>query len=172
MKIITNNKIYVQYIDLAHLMQMIEGTNIKVPSKVINLIFGDIFICDDSNKYKLMEFEDKETINFFKNIDYIINYDDVKGLSFDEYMVLVKKTYDKMVSLNEKYQSMPEKGQEKLRKRIIKEFSLLEYKLESYKHILWFIEGHIDMELPEGYNYPKKEKTFSKTLKRPKKIKR
>lgn len=164
MKIIANNKIYVQYIDIANLMQMIEGTNIKVPSKVINLVFRDIFICDDSNKYDLMEFEDKEAIDFFKNLDYIINYDEVKDLSFDEYMNMVKETYDKEVSLNEKFQSMSEKEQEENMEKIIKEFSLLEYKMESYKHILWFIEGHIDMKLPEGYSYPKRVKGFSKLL--------
>ena len=46
---------------------------------------------------------------------------------------------------------------------------LLEFKFYSLRDVLWFKQGHISMELPEGIDYPEgydQEKSVKKVLKR------
>ena len=74
MKIITENSIFVQRNDITYLNQ----SNLEVPTS----IFGNgVSTTCNVNKYDFIEFKEKEEIDFFKNIDWLIDYNEVKDLS-------------------------------------------------------------------------------------------
>ena len=81
MKIITDSVAYVQKNDIAFLTQ----TDRAIPASIFMKVFGNgIVIIDDSNRYEFVEFEAPEEIEFFKSIDWMIDYNEVKDLSEGE----------------------------------------------------------------------------------------
>ena len=75
MKIITDNAAYVQMNDIAFL----NHCDLPIPASVFMKSFGfGIFVVDDSNRYDFKEFNKPEDIEFFKNIDWMIDYNEVK----------------------------------------------------------------------------------------------
>ena len=85
MKIITDNAAYVQKKDIAYLSQ----TNIARPISIFLKVFdlGAITI-DENNKNEFIKFDSQKDISFFRNIDWIIDYNEVKDLSEKEIIEL------------------------------------------------------------------------------------
>lgn len=92
MKIITENKAYVQLNDLAYLLDALEEQ--PIPESIINKVFGKPFICTDDNRYEFMEFDTAEEIKFFKNLDYSADFMSLKDLN-DEEIVEYRKLIGK-----------------------------------------------------------------------------
>ena len=85
MKIITNNSVFVQKNDIAYLNQ----SDLAIPASIFMKVFGSgVVIIDDSNRYDFVEFNAPEEIEFFKGIDWMIDYNQVKDLSEKETIAL------------------------------------------------------------------------------------
>ncbi len=63
-------KVYVQYSDLLLLYNL----NTIIPDTIYDKVYSDNFKVDDSNRFDFVEFNRKEEIDFFKNIDWILDY--------------------------------------------------------------------------------------------------
>ena len=75
MKIVTNEAIYVQKNDLVFLNQ----TDIPIPASIFMKAFGKgATIINYNNRFDFVKFEDSKEIEFFKNMDFILDYDLVK----------------------------------------------------------------------------------------------
>ena len=75
MKIITDNAVYVQKNDIAYLNQ----TDLAIPASIFMKIFGNDIV-DDNNRYEFIKFDTPEEIEYFRNIDWMIDYNEVKNL--------------------------------------------------------------------------------------------
>ena len=91
MKVISGNRVWVQKYNLSNLLKTLESLSIRVNDKVIIKIYGDVFICTEDTMYDFVDFEGKEMVEFFKSLDFIIDYYDVKDKSFNELVSLEKK---------------------------------------------------------------------------------
>ena len=67
MKIITENKVYVQYSDIVNLLSIITLANISCPLSVSKRCFAKSIIIDGENKYAFIEFTEPDAIKFFKS---------------------------------------------------------------------------------------------------------
>lgn len=146
MKIITENKAYVQLNDLAYLMKSSEGKSI--PSSIINKVFKDMFICTDSNRYEFMEFDSPEEIKFFKDLEYSVDYMECINLSDVEIIEKGQEIADEMNKVAKKYNDLSDEDKEK-NQRLVVEHELLQFKMYSLRDIIWFRQGKLKMKLPK-----------------------
>lgn len=152
-KIITNNAAYVQKNDLAYLIH----SDLPVPADILINTVGDgsFIVCDD-NRYDFIEFKEKEAIIFFKSLDWIVDYNEVKDLSDEEIMALGQSISSDRNEIAQKFNSMTsEQKQENL--SMITQHELLGFKLYSLSDVLFFKQGNLKMTLPEEVEPTKKE---------------
>ena len=82
MKIITDNAAYVQKNDLMYL----NSSSLAIPGSIYMKVFGwGITVINDRNRYEFVKFEEDSEIEFFKDIDWMIDYNEVKDLTEEIY---------------------------------------------------------------------------------------
>ena len=146
MKIIMDNKAYVQLNDLAYLMKSSVGK--AIPASIVNKVFGEMFICTDSNRYDFMEFNLPEEIKFFKNLSYSVDYMEYKDLSDKEIIEAGQKIAEEMNTLATKFNEFNENEKSK-HLDLVDQHELLEFKMYSLRDIIWFRQGKLKMKLPK-----------------------
>ena len=164
MKIVLSDKVYVQRNDLAYLMRTLDGK--EVPASIINKVFSDVFVCCDSNRYEFMEFTSEDEIKFFKELEYSVDYMELRDKSVAEIIVLGEELASKMNEIAKKFNALDEveKGENL---HLIDEHDLTEFKLYSLRDIAWFKQGKLKMKLPkEARNPSVLDKLVSKFKKR------
>lgn len=162
MKIITNNSIYVQKNDIAYL----NSSTLEIPASIFMKVFNkDVVIIDDSNRYEFVEFNAPEEIEFLKNIDWIIDYNEVKNLSLEEIISLGQNIADEKNSIARHFNSM-ELEERKENMNMVSECENLDFKIYSLRDFLWFKQGHLNFDLPKDISSPeKKEKGIKRLIK-------
>ena len=167
MKIITENAVYVQKNDITYL----NHTDLPIPASIFIKVFGNgVVIIDDSNRYEFEKFEDNHEIEFFKRLDWIVDYNSVKDLSDDEIIEIGKSIAQSKNQIAKQFNSMSE-NERKENLEMVTQCELLDFKMYSLRDILWFKQGHLKMTLPEGVDYPeesvqKDEKGMQKLMRR------
>lgn len=154
MKISSNNNIYIQVIDLLWLNTL----NIDMPDIIkrklfkvsYNLINGSI------NNTDFIYFDSNEIIKYFNNLDWIIDYNEVKDLSLIELINYSNDIKNKCNNLIKKYNKM--NYYDKLINSSIKdEINYLNIKWFGIRDYILFKIGIIKYMLPEDI-LPKKNK--------------
>lgn len=150
MKIIRKDAVYVQMNDLMFL----NGTDIPIPDSIFLKIFGQgTVVVNNSNRYNFVKFEDESEIEYFKELDWIIDYDSVKELDKDEINQLVNQIVDKEQEIADKFNNLPEN--EKVDNfDMVARYEELEYKEYSLRSFVSFKQGKTSMELPDNIEYP------------------
>lgn len=164
MKIITKNAVYVQKNDLAYLNR----TNLSIQASIFMKIYGnDILIIDDSNRFEFEKFEDDSEISFFSELDWIIDYNSVKDLSYDEFVEMGQSIAQSRNQIAQQFNSMSE-DERKKNFGMVTQCELLDFKIHSLRDILWFKQGYLKMTLPEDFDYPEgfvSKKSIKKLIK-------
>ena len=133
MKIICDNGIYVQKIDIAFVTNNTENID---HLKLINI--------NDENIYEFELFSSPKDIEFFSNLDFIVNYDDIKNIDEDDVIKLIQKAnLEKIKMENTDYEKSN-------KDYILKQ----EYKIYSLRDALWFKQKYLKFELPDNIEYP------------------
>lgn len=164
MKIITDNAVYVQKNDIAYLI----NTDLAILASIFMKVVGiGIVSIDDNNKYEFFTFEAPDEIEFFKGVDWMIDYNEVKDLSEEETIALGQSIAEEKNNIAQRFNSMkPEERKENM--NMVFQCELLDFKMYSLRDVLWFKQGHIKMELPEGVDLPvgfEQEKGIRKLIK-------
>ena len=145
MKIVLKDKVYVQINDLGPLMNFMEGKSI--PGCVINQVFGKFFICCDDNRYDFMAFDQKEAIEFFASLDYMVDYMEIKDMTEEEMIEYGVSIGEQRNEIAKKFNAMS-KEEKEANQHLVKEHEMLDFKMYSVRDIVWMRQGHIKMELP------------------------
>lgn len=167
MKIITNNAVYVQKTDMEYLLDKTHPAQ-TIPASVCTEIFsrGEIVI-DNSNRYEFVALNTPEAIEFFKEIDWIIDYNEVKDLSEEETIQLVQSISKEQNGIVHKIMSMT-KEEIIENMNMWSQAALLEYKINTLQDVLKVKRGTLKMNLPEGIDFSSEtghEKGIKKRIK-------
>ena len=169
MKVFVNNKVYVQNSDLAYFLRGVDGKS--APSSIFNKIFGDVFIVDSSNRNDFVEFTSPEEVEFFRNCDWIIDYDSFNAMSEEEIIEYATHISDERNRIADEFNSLPiDERKDKYIKTAI-QLELLDFQFSSARDFLWYKQGHIKLQLPieiktnEDENVQKKESKLKRVLK-------
>ena len=145
MKIITDNATYVQRNDIAYLNQ----TDFKIPASIFLKTYqAGIHYTDDTNRYEFVKFDQPNEIEFFKKMDWILDYNQVKNLAVDDLFLLELQWTEEMdrIAINFNHMS---KAQQAQHQDMITRYNLLEFRSLSLEDYIRFREGNLEMSLPE-----------------------
>lgn len=122
MKIIRNGVCYIEREDIDFIGVL--------PQKVCDVIQWDVYY---SIKFKLLRLKDKESVQYFSNKDFILDYDMVKDLSTQELEEMRKEIENKLENLSLKWLNASINTREKLDKDKEYNFNIksLKYYIES-----------------------------------------
>lgn len=143
MKVFKNGKVYVQNEDLILILRSGES----MPTSVLEKIYGNgpvIIVKDNMEDY--VEFDEADQVEFFKRLDWIVDYDEVKNLSLEELEKLYDATKDEMVKIRNKYSDLSQ-NDDCYEKDSIR-YELLGNKLYSLSKIQYFKARKLELALP------------------------
>ena len=150
MKIITDDAVYVQMNDMMHLNQ----SDLPIPASVFMKVFGHgMVIIDNSNRFDFVKFDESEDIEFFRKLDWIVDYYDVKELSVDDIIEVANGVNEQRNRIAKKYNAMNAKGRA-ANQRMRTDCELLNNKFYGLRDFVWWRDGKIKFDLPEGIEYP------------------
>lgn len=162
MKIIYENCVYVQKNDIGFLNQ----TDMLIPGSIYMKVFGnsEVTIINNSNRFEFIEFTKPNEIEYFKNINWMIDYNDVCNLTEDEIIELGNKIAKERNEIARKYNAM---SQEDKRKNysLIRECELLDFKMYSLRDIMLHKQGKLSFTIPTPKKKRAKKKGIKKLLK-------
>ena len=143
MKVFKNGKVYVQNEDLILILRSGE----LMPTSVLEKFYGNgpvIIVQDNMEDY--VEFEETDQVEFFKRLDWIVDYDEMKNLSLEELEKLYDDTKDEMVKIRNKYSDLSQ-NDDCYEKDSIR-YELLGNKLYSLSKIQYFKARKLELALP------------------------
>lgn len=148
MKIITNTAVYVQKIDLEFLKYRLHSLPQTISSKIFENNKLDV---DDFDKYDFFKFEDKNDIEFFKGIDWLIDYNSIKDLPTEEITKSGRDCVEKREQITKKLygRASAEEYDE-----LLLQYVLINNKIKSLNDIIDFKLGLLKIKLPDGIDYP------------------
>ena len=149
MKIITDNAAYVQEIDLAYLS--LSRLQVPISIRIRGGIGGGHL--DNTNKYKFYEFTSPKEISFFRNTNWILDYDEVKDLSDVEIIQLGEAVVHERNSIALEFNAMAPEVQRQ-NYDLVDKCSFLEHKAYSLEYFLEFKHGKVKTNLPDGIGPP------------------
>lgn len=144
MKIITNDAAYVQKNDIAYLNQ----TDLDIPASIyLKTCETGTFIVDDSNRYEFIQFNEPAEIQFFKNQDWILDYNQVKDMTEDELIEYGEKIITQYNELAETFNALSE--QERIQNtELDMRCDLLGFKIFSLHDFIFYRKGLLEIQLP------------------------
>ena len=160
MKVITNNTAFVQKNDIAYLIQ----SDLEIPTSIFMKVFDrDVIIINNRNRYDFVEFDAPEEIEFFKGIDWMIDYNEVKDLSEEGIIKLGQSIVKEKNRIAQKFNFM-EINERKRNMGMVTQCELLDFKMYSLRVFLWLKQGHIKMKLPASVKTETGIKKLVKTM--------
>jgi len=172
MKVFMNNKVYVQKQDLDFLKSGMEY--LKYPSSIFDNMeekgINEPFYVNDSNKYDFVGFDKECEITFFKNCEWIIDFDSYIEMTNEELVNEISNLFKEGVNYSNSFNELPANIRKEKYSQMIEFMGLLIYKQSSIKQIYKYKNGDIDViPLPKKEEEEKKEEkrktTFQKVLK-------
>ncbi len=163
MKIITEDKVYVQRIDLGRL-EDVEDTlpaAVYLPFWAPNLNGPNFVSIDDTNRFEFFDFDTPEAIEYFKDIDWILDYTTISVLSKDELEEVGQGFLQARNKLAEEYQGLtgPIEGR---RAEIVEEVNNIDYKIATLQYMYAVNTGKEQLVLPPEIAPPETKVTESK----------
>lgn len=151
MKIVTDEAVYVQKNDIAFL----QTTDIVCPYNVHNELFQgeDAVIIADYNRYDFVKFTRPNDMEFFKSLDWIVDYNALKDLSEEELIELGQGVATKINVMAATFNKMSEEKKAE-NFDMVEQSNLLRYKMYTLRDIVLFKKNILDMQLPPELNLP------------------
>ncbi len=153
MKTIKEDKVKVQKRDLKYLLNYCEIN--EIPVDVIEKITLIASEKNDNKPKDYVEFTGEEATNFFKSLDYIIDNDEIKNMSWTDSVNFCSKIIYELNNYSNTHDLSIEKNKEK--------YEVLKYKLRCAKEIVDSKKGIFKISGEEKSN--KKAKSLIKKLK-------
>lgn len=143
MKIITDKAAYIQKIDLEFFKYRLRTMPQSISAKIFENKEIDL---DDYDKYDFLKFDSTEDIEFFKSIDWIIDYDSIKDLTTSELKEIGNAYVERLEKTAKKLYEMSEEDSDY--KDTLFQYTLLYYQVASLGDISDFKLGLLQINMP------------------------
>ena len=154
MKIFKDNKVYVQLKDLAKLNKV----NELIPANLYKTFLDklDEGNYDREKAKSFVSFEKENEVETIRNFDWIVDYDEVKDYSLDEFQLMANRANNEANELADIWNSF-NKIEKQENYYISNRYELLHHEINDIRQILWTIQGYITTPFPEEVNIKKKK---------------
>ncbi len=148
MKIVEKDVVYVQKGDLASLFHQ---ENFTLPDSVMKLLFkdGNPFYVDNNNACEFVKFEDYYEVEYFKSLDWLIDYNEYKGYTKEELEIIGNNLLTEAKSLAKSYNEMS-LSEKKKHKDLLEKCANLDNKIYSLRTLYLYKTGVVWFKLPDG----------------------
>ena len=146
MKIFENNKVYVQKYDMMYFLRFMIGE--KIPEFVSN----GFFILNQDEKYEFIEFIDPEAVDYFSNIDWIVDYSPYKDSSVEDIRAYVDELIDSRNKSVDEFNGKSDEYREKNYNSFGLSLNKMDYRIDTIRLIAFFKNGEIKFKLPKKEN--------------------
>lgn len=124
-------KVYVQLND----MMMLNNSDEVIPASIYEKVFlPGTLVVNDSNRMEFIEFSKPEEVEYFKTLDWIVDYKELRKLSKDEMQTKYEEESAILDQIASEYNETPPENK-KIRHSTLKRFDLQRYKLAYYSEI-------------------------------------
>ena len=133
--------VYVQREDLMYVLHYC----LSIPNVLINDFFLETQDMTEENKDDFISFPNKSVIEFFKKLDWVIDYKEYRKLSMEDIMYKSTEITGDINKLNEALEKASSTDKKKL---ILARLAVVTYKAETIKNYYDYRDGLIDLEIP------------------------
>jgi len=144
--------VYVQMQDLMHL----NSIDIPIPASIYVKVFTRTIIVDDSNRFEFVKFDEEHEIKFFRELDFVIDFEQYVNLTDEQLEEKRKKLSTKAQEIVEKWNSMTQ--EERQKSDLPEEYENLGYMLMFLSEIYSIKYGKRVMPFPDFVKLPKVKK--------------
>lgn len=154
--------VYVQMQDIMHL----SSTNMPIPASIFTKVFTGVVIVDDSNRFEFVRFDEEDEVKLFRELDFIIDYDQYKDLTNAQLEEEWQKLLTKANQIAKKWNAMTMEERQK-NSNLPQEHDNLGHMLNFLLEICAVKEGKRTMPFPDFVILPErpKKKPFFKRKK-------
>ena len=144
MKVVNEKAVYVQKKDIEFFIKH----NIDMPAFILGPLLAESPLkIDDSNKFDFVEYTDDLSMEFFKKMDWILDYNDVKDSSPSEIMEEMINLVLQLDQLGKKIQKMTEEDKQ-IRPSEMEEYILLDHYYNGFLDFIGYLNGIHNFEIP------------------------
>lgn len=122
--------VYVQMQDIVHLYQ----SDLPMPASIYTKVFTGTTTVNSSNRSNFVKFYEEHEVKFFRDLEFVIDYNEVKDLTAEQLKEKGQKLAAKANELAEKWNKMSQKEREK-NSNLLQEHENLRYMLGFLREI-------------------------------------
>lgn len=143
----------VVYVQRHDMMYINSEMDIPIPASVFLKFFNGITIVDDSNRFEFVKFEGEEAVNYFKELEFIIDFDHYKGFTDEQIDKEAEELAAKANEIAEKWNAMTKKKR-KENISLREEYNKIGYMIQFLYVILSVKNKKREMPFPEFVEIP------------------
>lgn len=137
----------VVYVQMQDIMYITNEIDIQIPVSIFTKVFTGITIVNDYNRFDFVRFDNKHEVKFFRDLDFILDYDKFKNLSDEEFVKEEEKLIDRANEIARKWNGMTKK--ERKNSTLLEEYENISYMLKFMDEIDAVKHGRKTMPFPE-----------------------
>ena len=147
----------VAYVQMQDIMYLTHETDMPIPASIFTKVFRGVTIVNDSNRFDFIKFSTEEDVNFFRGLDFIIDYNQYKDLSDEQLEEKGEHLAKRANEIAEKWSSMTTE-ERKENSPLLDEHRNTQYMLKFIAEVYAVKHGKRSMPFPKFVESSKKKK--------------
>lgn len=143
----TENGKEVVYVQMQDIMYLYNST-LPIPSFIVTKVLTGLSYVNDSNRFDFVRFDEEDEVSFFKNLEFIIDYDKYKDFTDEQLDKEIKKLAKKANKIIEQWNNMSVKKR-KQNYNLLQEQENLDYMITFLFEIYQVKNNKRTMPFPE-----------------------
>ncbi len=149
----------VVYVQLQDMMYLYES-DVAILASVFQAVFSGTTLITDENRFDFVKFKEEREVDFFKELDFIIDFDEYKNLTDRELVKKIEELGDSLDEIAKKWNSMTIKERKK-NGSLYSEYQNIEYMMNFLSEVYAVTHGMKKMPFPSFVNVPQRGREFS-----------
>lgn len=145
------------YVQMQDIMYLSNETDTPIPAPIFTKVFTGVTIVNDSNRFEFVRFDEEHEVKFFRDLEFIIDFDQYKGLSDEQLEDEAQKFGAKANEIAEKWNGMTEE-ERKQNASLYDDHRNLGYMINFLSEIYAIKHGKRTMPFPDFVKMPEKPK--------------
>ena len=147
----------VVYVQMQDIMYLSNETDMPIPASIFLKVFTGVTIVTDANRFDFVRFEEVAEVEFFRGLDFIIDFDQYKGFTDDQLEEEAQKLGARDNEIVEQWNGMDEDERRK-NSSLYEEHRNIGYMINFLSEIYAVKHGKRSMPFPKFVKMPDKPK--------------
>lgn len=145
------------YVQMQDIMYISNEIDMPIPASIFTKVFTGVVIVNDSNRFNFVRFDEEHEVKFFRDLDFIIDYDKYKDLTDEQLEEEGEKLENNANEIVKKWNSMNEEERQE-NSSLFDEYNNIVYMLKFISEVYAVKHGKRSMPFPDFVKMPEKQK--------------